>query len=63
MMADLISALGLVFVIEGCFIAISPEHCKKIMLKILDLPNNHLKITGLISAALGLAIVSIAKGL
>jgi len=61
-MTDLLTAIGLVFVIEGIMISLFTEHSKKIMLQVLSAPNNQLKIVGIISALLGLSVITIARG-
>ena len=56
-MSDLITAIGLLFFIEGLLLAMFPSRIKN-MLKILDkLPINQLRITGLFFALVGFIIV------
>ena len=59
---DLATALGLVFVIEGLLLALLPEQSKRLVAAILALPSRDLRAGGLLSAALGLAILWLARG-
>jgi len=61
-MSDFLAALGLVFAIEGILFAASPPTAKRAMAAALDMPDSGLRITGLVSAALGVLIVWLARG-
>jgi uncharacterized protein YjeT (DUF2065 family) len=56
-MKELILAFGLLFFIEGLIIAIFPSRIK-IMLKLIEsIPENKLRLTGIISIIFGFIIV------
>ncbi len=56
-MTDLMTAIGLIFLIEGLIIAIFPSRIK-IMLKLIEsIPENKLRLTGIISIIFGFIIV------
>ena len=59
---DLATALGLVLVIEGLLLALMPELLKRLVADILAQPVRRLRIGGLVSAALGVAIVWLVRG-
>ncbi|MFA6264609.1 MAG: DUF2065 domain-containing protein [Pseudolabrys sp.] len=56
-MTDFLDALGLVFVIEGLIFAAFPGHGKKAMQSVLETPDGMLRLIGVGSALIGLAIV------
>ena len=61
-MTDLMTAIGLIFLIEGLIIAIFPSRIK-IMLKVIEsIPENKLRFTGIISIIFGFIIVWYIKG-
>ena len=60
-MGDFITALGLVFVIEGLLYAFVPGHLKKVMVLMQSTPEDGLRLGGLIATALGVALVWIAR--
>jgi uncharacterized protein YjeT (DUF2065 family) len=60
-MRDFITALGLVFVIEGLVYAFVPGHLKKVMALMQVTPEDGLRIGGLIATALGVALVWLAR--
>ncbi len=61
-MTEFVTALGLVFVIEGICYALFPDAMKNMMLKIQVVPPATLRYLGLAAAALGVAIVWMARG-
>ncbi|WP_299473603.1 DUF2065 domain-containing protein [uncultured Roseibium sp.] len=61
-MIDFVTALGLVLVIEGVLYALLPGGMKTIMRGALETPDQTLRVTGLVVAALGLIIVWIIRG-
>jgi len=61
-MSDFLAALGLVFTIEGILFAASPLIAKRAMVAALDMPDSRLRVTGLVSAVLGVLIVWLARG-
>lgn len=59
---DFLTALGLVFVIEGVAYALFPEGFKKLFVAVLEHPIAKLRILGLTGAMFGVAIIWIARG-
>jgi uncharacterized protein YjeT (DUF2065 family) len=59
---DLFAALALVLVIEGLLPFAAPETLKKTLASMLVLENGALRLMGLISMLLGLAILYFARG-
>src|SRR5262245_288994 len=53
--SDLVTALGLVLVIEGVLLALMPDLLKRLVAEILTQPTRRLRLGGLVSAAIGLA--------
>ncbi len=60
-MKDFVTALGLVFVIEGLLYAFVPRHLKKVIALMQSTSEDSLRFGGLIAAALGVALVWLAK--
>jgi uncharacterized protein YjeT (DUF2065 family) len=60
--SDLVTALGLVLVIEGLLLALMPDMLKRVVAEILTQPARTLRFGGLISAAIGLAVVWLVRG-
>ena len=60
-MNDLITAIGLLFFIEGLFLAIFPSRIKNILETIKDTPINKLRTFGLFFLVIGFAIVWYTK--
>lgn len=60
-MADFLSALGLVLVIEGVLYALFPEAMKRMMLLMSTQPSVLLRTAGLAGAALGVVIVWLVR--
>jgi uncharacterized protein YjeT (DUF2065 family) len=60
--SDLATALGLVLVIEGLLLALMPDMLKRLVAEILAQPARALRFGGLISAAIGLAVVWLVRG-
>jgi uncharacterized protein YjeT (DUF2065 family) len=54
---DLITAIGLLFFIEGLFLAIFPSRIKNILEQIKDTPINKLRTFGLVFLIIGFAII------
>jgi len=61
-MIELISALGLVLVIEGIFYAGFPQAAKAFMRQALEMPDNMFRAAGLLGLAVGLLIVWLVRG-
>ena len=60
-MSDLVTALGLVLIIEGLVYAAAPARFKAMMARLDDIPDETLRMGGLIAVALGVAIVWLAR--
>jgi uncharacterized protein len=61
-MTDFLAALGLVFVIEGLIFAAFPEAAKRAMTSVLQTPDLSLRLIGIGSAIVGLAMVWLVRG-
>jgi uncharacterized protein YjeT (DUF2065 family) len=61
-MRDFLVAVGLVFVLEGIVFAAFPEMAKRAMESVLHLPDQMLRLVGIISAVIGVALVWIIRG-
>ena len=59
--SELVTALGLVFVIEGLLLALMPEALKRAVVQILHQPAHTLRYGGLISAAIGVAVIWLVR--
>jgi hypothetical protein len=60
--ADFLTALGLVFVIEGALLAVIPEALRRMVAAVMTQPVDALRIGGVVSALIGLLIVWLARG-
>lgn len=60
--ADFLTALGLVFVIEGVLLAVIPETLRRMVAAVMTQPIDALRIGGVASALIGLLIVWLARG-
>ena len=56
-MRDLITAIGLLFFIEGLLIAMFPSRIKNILKIIEKIPQNNLRKTGLLFLVIGFLII------
>jgi len=56
-MLDLLSALGLVFVLEGALYALFPDGMKRMMAQVITLPSSSLRSAGLLAAGLGILVL------
>ena len=61
-MSEVIAALGLVLVLEGVLYALFPEFMKRLARQAIETPGDTLRVAGLISAAIGVAIVWFVRG-
>lgn len=61
-MSDLITALGLVLVIEGALYALFPDGMKRLMALMLNQPAGSLRTAGRDQAGLGVGIVWLLRG-
>jgi hypothetical protein len=58
----LVTALGLLLIIEGLALALLPDLLKRLVADILAQPAQRLRLGGLLSAAIGLAVVWLVRG-
>ena len=56
-MNELIIAIGLVFFVEGLFLAIFPSRIKSILELIKNTPENKLRFTGIVFLIIGFLII------
>lgn len=61
-MADLLTAVGLILVIEGSLYALFPEGMKRVMAQVLAMPSGSLRTVGVVAVALGAALVWWVRG-
>lgn len=61
-MWDFLAALGLVFAIEGILFAAMPELAKDALRSASETPVDRMRIIGLVSAVVGVAIVWFVRG-
>lgn len=61
-LVDLVTALGLVLVIEGLLLALIPGVLRRMVEVVASQPADALRIGGVISVAIGVAIVWLARG-
>ncbi len=61
-MSDLLTALGLVLLIEGALYTLFPDAMKRSMHLALTLPSGTLRMGGLAASAAGLGVVWLVRG-
>ena len=61
-MLDLLSALCLVFVIEGALYALFPDAMKRMMALALDIPSSTMRPAGLAAACVGVLVLWLIRG-
>lgn len=61
-MLDFLSALCLVFVIEGALYALFPDGMKRMIEQALELPTSWLRSAGLASSCLGIVALWLIRG-
>lgn len=62
MTQEIVTALGLVFVIEGLLWAVFPAYGRKLLEAIADQSANELRIAGVVAIAVGVGIVWLVRG-
>ena len=60
-MSDFLIALGLVFAIEGLVFAAFPATVKRAMAHVMETPDAALRIVGIVSAAIGIALIWLVR--
>jgi len=61
-MQDFLAAIGLVLVVEGLVYGGFPGLAKKLAGEVLSMPENALRIAGLIAIAVGVSVVWLVRG-
>jgi hypothetical protein len=61
-MSEVVAAIGLVLVLEGALYALFPEMMKRMAQRAIQTPGDTLRVAGVVSAALGVAIVWLVRG-
>jgi uncharacterized protein len=61
-MSDFLAALGLVFVLEGLAFAAFPETAKRAITAMTQTPDQGLRLVGIFSAVLGMAVLWLVRG-
>jgi uncharacterized protein YjeT (DUF2065 family) len=61
-MTDLITALGLMMVIEGALYALFPDGMRRMAAQAALLPPQQLRVIGLVLAGIGFAVVYAIRG-
>lgn len=61
-MSDLIVAIGLVLVIEGILYGGLPQLAKRLAAEVINMPEQVMRVAGLIALALGVLIVWLVRG-
>jgi uncharacterized protein YjeT (DUF2065 family) len=61
-MSDFLVALGLLFVIEGIVFAAFPAMAKRAMVSVMETPEASLRLVGIASAVVGVALVWLVRG-
>jgi uncharacterized protein YjeT (DUF2065 family) len=60
-MFDFLAAIGLFFALEGILFAAFPLGTKRAMASALEMPEGRLRVVGLVSAVVGVAIVWLVR--
>ncbi len=61
-MSDFVVAVGLVFILEGLVFAAFPGNAKRAMASAMEMPDQALRLIGLLSAIVGLLAVWLVRG-
>jgi uncharacterized protein YjeT (DUF2065 family) len=61
-MTDLLVALGLVAVLEGVLYAAAPGFMKRMLRQVETMPEQSMRIGGLVAMAAGVLVVWVARG-
>jgi uncharacterized protein YjeT (DUF2065 family) len=61
-MNEIVAAIGLVLALEGALYALFPDPMKRMAQQVLQTPGDTLRFAGVISVALGVALVWIVRG-
>ena len=61
-MSEIATAIGLVLALEGALYALFPELMKRMAHQVLESPGDSLRVVGVISVAIGVALVWLVRG-
>ena len=61
-MQDFLTAIGLVLVLEGVVYGGMPGLARRLATEVLSMPENTLRIAGLVAVAVGVGIVWLVRG-
>lgn len=61
-MSEALTALGLVFALEGVLYALFPDLMKRLAAQALETPSDTLRIAGVAAAGFGVAMVWLVRG-
>lgn len=61
-MSDFVAAVGLLLAIEGLMFAAFPAATRRAMAMVAETPEGRLRLTGIVSAAIGVVIVWFVRG-
>ena len=61
-MQDLVTAIALVFVIEGVLYALFPAQMRSFMSTVMEMSDSLLRRSGLVAAVIGVTIVWLVRG-
>jgi uncharacterized protein YjeT (DUF2065 family) len=61
-MKDVATAVGLVLALEGALYALFPDLMKRMAGQIIQSPGDTLRVAGVVSVALGVALVWLVRG-
>ena len=61
-MREVVAAIGLILALEGVLCALFPEFVRRMAQHALQTPGDTLRIAGVVSAALGVALVWLVRG-
>ena len=62
MIAEFLTALALILVIEGVLYALFPDSMKRILNQMMTVPATSLRTMGLVSVVIGVALVWLMRG-
>jgi len=61
-MTDFLTAIGLMFVMEGVSYALFPNGMRKMMERVTMMPPSHVRFAGLFLAGFGFVIIAVIRG-
>ena len=62
MLSEILTALALVVIFEGCLYSLFPNGMKRLMRQALETPIGTLRMTGLVSAVFGVMLIWFLRG-